>query len=51
MDTNMKCKKAKTEEGTMPIKSLLPGGGEKYYRQTQNLFGTVYSYNEKETIF
>ena len=29
----------------------MPGGGEKYYMQTQNLLGAVHSYNEKETIF
>ena len=29
----------------------MPGGREKYYMQTQNLFGAVHSCNEKETIF
>ena len=28
----------------------MPGGGEKYYMQTQNLFGAVHSYNEQEKI-
>ena len=47
----MKCKKARTEEGMMPIKSLCAGWKREIYLQTQNLFGAVHSCNEKETIF
>ena len=50
MDTSMKCRKVRMEEGIMPIKSLC-AGWRREYMQTQNLFGVVHSYNEKETLF
>ena len=50
MDTSMKYRKAGMEEGKMPKKSLC-AGWRREYMQTQNLFGAVHSYNEKETLF
>ena len=50
MDASMKCRKVGMKEGIMPIKSLC-AGWRKEYMQTQNLFGAVHRYNEKETLF